>query len=137
MKKFEHPEKSSQSKAHPQDMETFISEKRALGHDIRALRFYNDDQLCTLIYADFTDQTLQAENYTDHLIKTAFGRKICPSWSDFQEFLEERCIPRTRAGLREYLDANGVDEYNPLEIIKKTKGRMAEDQRWIEIEIIK
>jgi hypothetical protein len=136
MKKFKQSEKSSQPNEHPQDMETFVSEKRALGHNMRVLRYYNDDQLCSLIYADFTDQTLQAENYTDHLIKTAFGRKSCPSWSDFQEFLEERCIPRTRAGLCEYLEATGVDEYNPLEIIKKTKGRMAEDQQWIEIEIM-
>ncbi|MED9969369.1 MAG: hypothetical protein UFA98_05070 [Ruminococcus sp.] len=49
------------------------------------------------------------------------------------EFLEERCIPRTRDGLKYYLDAIGVDEYNPFEIIKKTQGRMAEDHQWIEL----
>ena len=59
-----------------------------------------------------------------------------PTWDDFQNFLEERCIPRARAGLREYLEALGLDEYDPLEIIKKTSGRMAEDQQWIEIKVI-
>ena len=53
--------------------------------------------------------------------------------SDFQAFLEERCIPRQRAGLREYLEAIGVAEYDPLQIIRKTQGRMAEDQQWLEV----
>ena len=48
-------------------------------------------------------------------------------------FLEERCIPRQRDGIREYLGVLGLDEYDPWEIIKRTKGRMAEDQQWIEV----
>ena len=47
--------------------------------------------------------------------------------------VEDRCIPRQRAGLREYMDAIGVIEYDPFEIIMKTAGRMAEDNQWIEI----
>ena len=35
--------------------------------------------------------------------------------------------------MREYLEALGMDEYNPLEIIKRTQGRMAEDDQWIEV----
>ena len=42
-------------------------------------------------------------------------------------------MPRQRAGLREYLEALGLEEYDPLAIIKKTGGRMAEDQQWLEI----
>jgi len=51
-------------------------------------------------------------------------------------FMEERCISKGRAGLREYLEAIDLDEYDPWEIVKKTQGRMAEDQQWIEIEIL-
>ena len=47
--------------------------------------------------------------------------------------LEERCVPRQRAGLREYLEVIGVGEYDPLEIIRKTAGRMAEDSQWLEL----
>ena len=65
--------------------------------------------------------------------ETAFGNNPHPTWADFQAFLEERCIPRQRAGLREYLEAIGVAEYDPLQIIQKTKGRMAEDQQWLEV----
>lgn len=99
------------------------------------LSFYDGTTLCTTILADEATHTLSVENYTDNLIKTAFGRNQSPTWDDLQDFLEERCIPRTRGGLRYYLDAIGVDEYDPLEIIKKTKGRMAEDDQWIEVSI--
>lgn len=51
--------------------------------------------------------------------------------------LEERCIPRERAGIREYLETIGIEEYDPIEIIYRTAGRMAEDQQWLKIEVIK
>lgn len=112
----------------------FAEQKRALGHELRRLRFYDRDKLCTAITADFTDETLVAENYVGDPIKNAFGNNLLPDWADFQAFLQERCIPKERAGLREYLEALGLDEYDPIEIIRKTGGRMAEDQQWIEME---
>ena len=42
-----------------------------------------------------------------------------------------------RAGLREYLETIGVDRYDPLEIIRKTQGRMAEDDLWLTVEEVK
>ncbi len=63
----------------------------------------------------------------------AFGRNKNPDWTDFETFLADRCIPETRAGMQYYLNALGLDEYNPVEIIKKTKGRMAEDSQWLKI----
>lgn len=117
-------------------IEEFIAQKKAKGHNIIKLSFYDDKTLCTVIYADFTDETLKSENYASDIIKTAFGNNKLPIWEDFMAFLTERCIPKERSGLREYLEAIGVGEYNPLEIIKKTKGKMAEDNQWIEIEEI-
>ena len=102
-------------------------------HDVKQIIFYDKDKPCTRIYADFTLQTITAENLTDNIIKTAFGVKLKPTWDDFLDFLEERCVPRQRDGLREYLDVLGIDEYDPFQIIQKTKGRMAEDQQWLEI----
>ena len=99
------------------------------GHDVRTFHFYDGQRLCTTIRADFTARTVSAENYVADPVKTAFGNNPHPTWADFQE----RCIPRQRAGLREYLEAIGVAEYDPLQIIQKTKGRMAEDQQWLEI----
>ena len=66
-------------------------------------------------------------------MKTAFGTNELPTWEDFELFLEERCVPRERAGLREYLEALGLEEYDPLDIVRKTQGRMAEDDQWLEV----
>ncbi|NDO18153.1 hypothetical protein FMM68_00505 [Lachnospiraceae bacterium MD329] len=116
--------------------EEFVSQKKDMGHDIKKLSFYDNKELCSVICADFTDKTLKAQNRTDDIVKTAFGNNKLPMWEDFMNFLQERCIPKERSGIREYLEAIGVAEYNPIEIIKKTKGKMAEDKQWIEIEEI-
>lgn len=115
----------------------FAAQKTAQGHDVRVLRFFDRDTLCTTIYADFTEETLTVENYAADPVKTAFGNNALPNWTDFETFLEERCVPRQRAGLRKYLEELGVDQYDPIAIIKKTAGRMAEDHQWLSMEIIK
>ena len=97
------------------------------------LQFYHGDSLCTTILADETAEKVLIENHTSDPLYTAFGVNNNPDWQDYQNFLEERCIPKSRAGLQEYLNAIGVDEYHPLEIIRKTKGRMAEDRSWLEV----
>ena len=97
------------------------------------LQFYHGDSRCTTILADETAKKVLIENHTSNPLHTAFGVNDNPDWQDYQSFLEERCIPKSRAGLQEYLNAIGVDEYHPLEIIRKTKGRMAEDQSWLEV----
>jgi len=116
--------------------EEFAAQKLNKGHDVRLLSFYEGDRLCTTIYADFTEETLVAENHVDNPVKTAFGNCALPTWEALQSFVEDRCIPRRRDGLREYLEVIGVGEYDPLEIIKKTAGRMAEDKQWLEVEVL-
>lgn len=115
----------------------FKAARLAEGHDLLNVRYFDGQDLCTAICVDLTARDLQIENHTDRLIKTAFGKNNSPSWSDWEAFLEERCIPRQRAGLREFLEQLGLDEYDPLAIVKKTKGRMAEDDQWMEVQPIK
>lgn len=117
-------------------MAKYLEKKKLLGHKLVQFEFYDGEILCTKIIADFTDETLSVENTTDNIVKTAFGKNEVPFWEDFQSFLEERCVPRSRSGIREYLETIGVEEYNPVEIIKKTSGRMAEDNQWINWEVI-
>ena len=114
-------------------MEEFINGKKAQSHSLKTLKFWNADTLCTIIVADFTDYTLCVENHTRQLVKTAFGKNRLPAWEDLMAFLEERCVPRQREGIREYLETLGLDEYDPWEIVKRTQGRMAEDEQWIEV----
>lgn len=40
---------------------------------------------------------------------------------------------RQRDGLRYYLQELGLDHYEPLAIVRKTQGRMAEDNCWLDI----
>ena len=117
-------------------LDSFIKNKKDAGHKLLLIEFFNAEMLCTKICADYTEQNLALENHTENLVKTAFGKNEAPTWQDLENFLEERCIPRSRSGLREYLETIGVEEYNPLEIIKKTQGRMAEDDQWIRLEEI-
>jgi len=116
--------------------EEFAAQKLEQGHDVRLFLYFDSDVLCTTIHADITDETLTVENHVDDPVKTAFGNCEQPTWDDFLAFLEERCIPMQRAGLREYLEVIGVGEYDPFEIIKKTAGRMAEDNQWLEMELL-
>jgi len=115
----------------------FVERQRADDHEIRVLRLYDSDALCSTIYADFTERMVAVENQAVLPIKTAFGSNLLPTWEDFQAFLAERCVPRQRAGLRDYLEALGLEEYDPLLVIEKTGGRMAEDQQWLTIEVLK
>ena len=118
-------------------VEEFLQRKLEKKHQLKRFSYYDGETLCTKIGADFTDQCVVIENFTDHLVKTAFGMNKTPSWVDFMNFLEERCIPNGRGGLREYLEAIGVEKYDPVQIIEKTKGRMAEDDQWIETEDVR
>lgn len=91
------------------------------------------DELCTTILIDFGNQRIAVQNETEDLLHRAFGIKAKPTWEDFEEFLEERCFPKMREHLRLVLEDVGVDSYDPLAIVEKTKGRMAEDLQWIKI----
>lgn len=92
-----------------------------------------EDECCTVILVDFRNERIAVQNETDDIIHRAFGIKAKPTWEDFMEFLESRCFPRTRDHLRLVLEDVGVDSYDPLAIVEKTKGRMAEDLQWIKI----
>lgn len=102
-------------------------------NELIILEYFNYNNLCTKIAVDYTTKEIAIENYSDNPIETAFGINQMPTWEDYENFLLERCIPEERDGLKEYLTSIGVDEFDPLEIIKKTQGKMAEDNQWIEV----
>ena len=91
------------------------------------------NDLCTTIDVDFKHEKIKIKNYTDKIPLRAFGVVENPTWEDFQWFLKDRCFPETRAHLKWVLSDVGVPFYDPLMIIEKTKGKMAEDQQWIEV----
>ena len=105
----------------------FVDTARRHGHELLVLHFYDGNALCTKICADRTMRTLAIENHTADVLRTAFGVNQNPTWDDLQELLESRGVPRQRDGLRYYLAELGLEKYEPLEIIRRTEGRMAED----------
>lgn len=112
---------------------SFINEAREKKHDRLILHYYDGETLCTKICLDRTSRRLVIENETDDILSTAFGVNQTPNWEDLMTFLESRCIPRQRDGLKYYLAQLGIEKYDPMEIIRKTAGRMAEDSCWIKI----
>ena len=112
----------------------FLEANRQASHRLLLISCYSGSPLCARIAADETAKKLCVENLVSDFLKLPFGNNRNPSWEDYLYFLESRCIPQTRAGLREYLETIGVDHYDPLEIIRKTQGRMAEDDIWLTVE---
>ena len=118
-------------------LQDFINKAIENGHNAILFSYFNNDSLCTQIAADYTDHLIRVENHTENIIKTAFGNNISPSWKDFNDFLESRCVPRSRAGISDYLKALDLYEYDPLSIIEKTEGRMEGDDQWLKMEVLK
>lgn len=77
---------------------------------------------CTLI--DVKD--CANKNYVDNVQFTAFGSNTEPSIADYEDFLESRCLPRSRDKIKLELKESDIPFYDPYLIVKKTQGRMAE-----------
>lgn len=98
----------------------------------RVVYVYMDrEEPATLIDACSATRRVKILNFTDDLISRAFGIRTKPDWEDYEAFLETRCMPRTRYGIREELRGMGLDFYDPVLIIEKTRGRVYEDSQWL------
>ena len=73
-------------------------------------------------------------NYKDNIMFQAFGNLKEPTYEDYEVFLELRCFPKSRDKMKLILKDLDLPFYDPLMIIQKTEGRMAEDHFWIQIE---
>ncbi len=91
------------------------------------LYYYYKNILCTLIDVDDGTMRVQIKNYTRNVQYRAFGVNMEPTYEDYQTFLESRCFPRSRDKVKLELKRLGLPFYDPLMIVEKTEGRMAED----------
>ncbi|MDO4284469.1 MAG: helix-turn-helix domain-containing protein [Eubacteriales bacterium] len=98
------------------------------------MRYLRGNILCTVIDVDEQNERIQIWNFTRDVISRAFGRNENPTYQEYTEFLESRCFPRQRDKMKLMLRELNLPFYDPLLIIRKTKGRMAEDEYWIAIE---
>ncbi len=86
---------------------------------------------CTIIDVDFLNQRIKINNRTTDLLHRAFGVIEHPDWKDFENFIAERCFPVSRGNIKTLLKALELTDHDPLQIIEKTGGRMADDDMWI------
>ena len=98
------------------------------------LWYYYRNTVCTIIDVDIVNQLVRIRNYTSNLIYRAFGKNEHPTYADYEDFLRSRCFPEERDKMKLMLKDLDIPFYDPLMIIEKTDGRMAEDDFWIRIE---
>ena len=110
----------------------YLTEKPAKGYTMRMTYMYNLIP-CTDIDVDFLNQNICIQNYTDDILHRAFGITETPTWADFEDFIQYRCFPRTRGNAKDILKKLQVQAYDPLQIVEKTRGRIADDNMWLKI----
>ena len=108
----------------------YLNEKPAEGYTLRMTYMYQQHP-CTIVDVDFLNQRIMVQNKTNDMLHRAFGVVEHPTWDDFETFLKERCFPATRGNAKEILKQLQLTSYDPLQIVEKTRGRMAEDDMWL------
>ncbi|MBQ6968624.1 MAG: type II toxin-antitoxin system MqsA family antitoxin [Lachnospiraceae bacterium] len=113
-----------------------IPEKLEIPSDRLKLRLFYmyENMVCTIIDVDEVIRKVRIKNYTDNLLFRAFGRNTEPSFDDYESFIRSRCFPESRDKLKLELKRLDIPFYDPIMIIEKTGGRMADDHFWIRIE---
>lgn len=108
----------------------YLNEKPVEGCTLR-MTYMCRQRPCTVIDVDFLNQRIQIQNKTGDMLHRAFGVIEHPTWDDFELFLQERCFPATRGNAKKVLQELQLTDYDPLQIVEKTRGRTAEDDMWL------
>ena len=108
----------------------YLNERPGKDYTLRMTYMYKQFP-CTLIDVNFLDRDIRILNKTNDMLRRAFGTIENPGWADFEAFLQERCFPATRGNAKELLKQLGVTDYDPIQIVEKTRGRTAEDDMWL------
>lgn len=108
----------------------YLSTPASDGYTMRITYMFRR-QPCTVIDVNFLDQRVVIQNKTDDILHRAFGVLEHPTWNDFELFLQGRCFPRTRGDCKELLQEMGLTDYDPLQIVEITKGRLSDDEMWL------
>lgn len=91
-------------------------------------------EICAVIDVDEHYRKVMVHNFTNDFLLKPFGKIAEPTFEEYEAFLESRCFPRSRDKMKLILKELDLPFYEPLIIIEKTQGKMAEDDFWIRIE---
>ena len=89
---------------------------------------YWKDELTAVVSINGFDVTI--EKYTDDIAKQFFFAYEHMDIIKLSEMLETRCWERERADIQELLSKIGLNEYDPIEIVKRTFGVSYNDSIW-------
>lgn len=95
------------------------------------LKWYHKGKLCTDIFV--RNNTISITNYTDVNSDRAFGVIENPTFDDLHFILEEQVMDKGRLDLKHYLKDIGVDTYDPIAMIRKTRGKILGNFNEIEV----
>lgn len=97
------------------------------------MQFMYDDKLMTDVWFNYHTNYIRVVNHSDDWRNLFFGRKKPDeiTLADLDYVLEDHCIPRSRANVKEYLHNIGLDIYDPLAIVHITHGFVANCKEWI------
>lgn len=98
------------------------------------LWYMHEQTVCTMIDVNEVRREVYIKNFTDQVMFRAFGAVEKPDFQMYEEFLKSRCFPESRDKMKLILRDLDLPFYDPMLIIEKTEGRMAEDHFWIKIE---
>ena len=91
-----------------------------------------NDELLTSVQINPLTKKVKFKNHTDEYVKCAFGKKEKVTYDDVIDFFKRRTYQENRADLHDILKAMGLEKYDPVAMCKYSKGRTAEDGKWIE-----
>lgn len=92
------------------------------------------NQVCTVIDIDDRNRKIKIYNYRKDYIYRAFGKEEHPTYEQYEDFLESRCFSRNLDKMKLMLKELSIPFYDPMLIVQRTEGRMAEDEFWLKIE---
>lgn len=98
------------------------------------LRYGQGEDVYTIIDVSPQRRQVTVYNYTKDLMRRAFGKIESPTYEQYEAFLESRCFPKSRDKMKLMLEELDLPFYDPLMIVEKTEGRMADDDFWLRIE---
>lgn len=110
----------------------YINKRDKNSHIVR-MYYMDGNKISTVIDADFKNKIVNIQNRTNDNLARAFGVIEKPTFAQFEEFLESRCVPRTRANIKYLLKDMGIDSYDPMQIIGVTNGKLHGDPYYIKM----
>ena len=113
-----------------QIIDKYVNRPPEKNYTLRMTYMYGPNP-CTIIDVDFLNEKVKIKNRTDNILHRAFGVVEQPNWQQFQDFLEDRCFPKTRGNIKAILRDLNLDSYDVLQIVEKTKGKTADDKFWL------